>query len=763
MVALDSKGAASALILAFFGLCLAGCKGCDDDSTASQPTETNAKPAPSERVLTRLIDDLHRCDVDHRGPFVDLGATAMYGRFGFRTEPPRGIQRSEHDSSTWAEVYDRTLTLSFFVAEPRTAFVGVRALGRDSRQAYVTLDDTPLGTLSFGRGLVRTAETPVTTLPLDAGLHTVTLRFLGPSRNEHVPFAELDWVRLGFPDDETTTFGAPTIADLVTASAVVGGQPRRAVALRASSAIRCGFEVPDRAALHLSLGLEGGDEARAEVALRIDGQERVVLAETLVNSRSDATWTELNLDLSPYQGKLVTLELATPPGFRRGRVLFAEPRIVVPTIDPPVTPKARAVVVVVLDGVEPGLLPPWKGQADSALPTLSSLVLGATVVENLRAPTSFVSSTFASILTGLPPRAHAHTDLSTALPEGTSTVATVARDAAVHTAMFTGVPTTFRAFGFDAGWERFGEYPPQSGSPATAPLDDAAAWITEVTSDAPNARLLLAVHARGAHPPWDLTSREATALPPTDYAGALEPRRSAQLLAKARQRGPAKVLAPEDLERARALAGAALTQQDAALRRIIEALTGVGLWDQTLFVVMGDVSSALNLETLYGDGLPLSEPLLHTPLYVHFPGDLFGGGRIRAPVEVYDVAATTAAALDLHLDNKHLGRDLAAIAANIPDGISSARIATVDDRYASRLGDLVLNGRSGKSPSLCDLSVDPTCAFDRRSAMPLATQWLFRAVVERETTLGAPPEKRRAVMVDLDTDAALRVWGAVSD
>lgn len=742
----------------------AGCQSCGESPAPEKVDAGTPKveqALPGERVLLPLIERLAECDVDHRGKHVDLGSSAAAGRFGFVLGEPPGLENVEHDSSSWSQVFDRTVTTTFAVVEPTPVFVAMRVIGRDARQAHVTLDDQPLGTLSFTRDHIRVAETGVTSLPIDAGEHTVSVRFLGPSRDSHVPFAELDWIRLGFPDDDKGTFGAPTIPDIVTASVALGGVPHRAIALRGRSALRCGLQVPERATLKLSLGLEGGDEAPVRLLVRRDGSPPVVLHEGVVRGGPGAVWTDLELSLAEFAGTLATVELAVPNRLGKGRLLFGEPRVVVVTAPAPRIPKARAAVIVLLGGVTPQDLPPWKAAADPTLPTLSSLVLGASVFDRLRVPTTFASSVLASLLTGQRPRAHGHTDLATRLPAGTTTIATVARDAGVHTALFSGVPTTSTLFGFAEGWERYREHLPQSGQPATAPLDDAAAWVAEVTRDAPDGRLLAVVHARGGHPPWDVPPKDIASLPPANYAGALEPRRSAQLLARARQRGATKVLAPEDFERARALAGAALTGQDKALRGVIEALTAAGLWDQTLFVVLGDVSSGLDPTTLYGDGLPLSEPLLSVPLYVHFPGDLFGGARVSKPVEVYDIAATALASLGLSFGSDPRGRDLAAIASGVPLGVEQPLTATVDDRYAGRLGDLLVSGRSGKPPSLCDLGVDPTCAFDRRKSMPLATQWLFRAVSAREGA--AAGTRREPVTVDLETDAALRVWGAISD
>src|SRR5262249_15006832 len=153
------------------------------------------------------------------------------------------------------------------------------------------------------------------------------------------------------------------------------------------------------------------------------------------------------------------------------------------------------------------------------------------------------------------------------------TIAGVARDASVRTAMFTGVPPTFRAFGFGAAWERFSEHPPSSGDPATAPIDSAAAWITEVIKASTEARMLAVIHARGGHPPWDATPKETPTAAPSDYTGLIEPRRGAQLLARMRRsKRAASIITDADRQRVRALEQIGLAGQDRALGALIATL-----------------------------------------------------------------------------------------------------------------------------------------------------------------------------------------------
>jgi hypothetical protein len=752
---------------------LAGCGSCGGAPTGGDPTASTAAPAPpvaasgssdsarapAPRVVFDFVRELAGCDLEHRGLLADTGTDATVGRYGWLVGAPPGLRTVEHDGSTWARATDKKLELSFVLTEPTPIFVAARTMGHLSRSAGVYLDDQPVGTLTFGRGQIRVAQTGTTSMPVDPGLHMLTLRFAGRARGEDEGLVDLDWVRLGVPDDSPSTYGPPTLKDLVAPSAALSGVPHRSLALRSPGAVRCPLRLAEGARLKAAIGFQGAGEGDAEIRLLRDGQKPVTLHQLHVKGGDKAAWTDVDLPLDGRGSALATIELRAVEAPRGTRILLGDPAIVLPPPFPPAAPAAKAVVIVVLDGVERPDLPPWSDKPRAPLPALAELAKSATVFERHRAPTTVVSAAVASLLTGLPPRAHGLVDASARLPAAHTTVAAIARDAAVRAAMFTGVPTTFAPFGFGVAWEKFVEHAPNAGDPATAPLDDAAAWIAEIAKDQRDARLLAVVHARGAHPPWDVGPKELAQVPPVDYAGLIEPRRAAQVLAKLRRKKGPHELPQADRDRVRALAAIALAGQDRAIGALVAALRSANLWDQTLVVVTGDVAAGSSDAALFADGLDLKEPTLTLPLLVHFPGGLYAGQRASAPTELVDVTRTVLASLELAVPKDVRGRDLAELASGRASAASGPQIATIADRYAVRWGDLLLSGKVGAAPTLCDLAVDATCAFNRREAMPLATQALFRRFVAADLAERAPPDKREPATIDADLLAKLSVWG----
>jgi arylsulfatase A-like enzyme len=739
-------------------LALAGCSGCGSDGGGA---DAGPRPQPgaadSERPVISLIDQLPSCDIDHRGLLLDLGGPELAGRLSYDPEPSANIVRSEHDGATWARIYERKLTLTFLQPEVAPLFVALRAVGRDSSRVHVYLDGYLLGSLKLAHKEIRTVSTRVSSLPVDAGLHTLQLRFGGRKRAEADPYGEIDWIRIGTPDELQRTYGAPTFSDLLAPEAELGGVPHRAIGMRAPGTIRCAIRVPPHGRLRTSIGMRGSGSGSATISVWRDGGDVEVLERVDVKG-SEAVWRDVEVSLHEFAREIVTLELAVTSTTGTGRLLFGDPLLSVPQVALPTTAKARAAIVVMLDGVQRSDLPPWRDTETPHLPTLNQLARSGAVFDNHRAASTLVATAAASIVSGLSPREHALADSGARLPKSVPTIGKVARDASVRAGMFTGVPLTFETFGFASGWDKFEQYPPQGGSAASAPFDDVATFLTDdsdKSDDAP--RMLALLHARGGHPPWDITPPEAAKLPPAEYAGYLGPRRAAQFLANLD--GRQSRISEGDRERMRALYFAGLSGQDHALGELIRKLQDAGRWESTLLIVTGTVASAR--QSLFRDGLDLDEGLLEVPLYVHFPGGAPAGARSEHPTESYDVTRTALVALGLEPPAEMRGRDLASVAGGISLDTQLVRVAILDDQYSARWGDFVLKGRGGKRPRLCHFLVDPTCASDRTHRHPMVAQALFRRVAA--TALLTAKQQRPArepLIMDTDTAATLKVWGA---
>lgn len=755
-----------ALVVAALAVATAGCGAGEradpaPDGGAPGPPDGGAQKPKIERTartLPRKIDllsRLPRCEVRHRGLLFDLGSPAVDGLSQFRLAPDAGVTSIEREGATWARTAARELSLRFVLDAPESVFIGARVHGLASKAASVLVDGKGVGTLSFSRRQTRKVETPLLATPLPAGMHTVTLRFSGSSRDGAEPFAELDWIRVGFADDDPSSFAAPTLQD-IEQNVALSGVPHRALALRAPGSVRCTLGVPPDGRLRTSLGLIGAGEGEAELRVLVDGQAPTTLRTARVVGGERAAWTEAELPLTGFEGQLVTLELAATQSTRGARVVFGDPAVVGRDMRALTIPKARAVVIVVLTGVDPFRLPPWS--PDRPLPTLATLAREGVVFDRYRAPTSVTGGVLASIITGLSPTEHAFGDNQARLPDALPTLGTVVREASARTAMFTANPWTGEAFGFARGWDRYTVFSPVSPAPGTAPIDELVRFIGE-KDQSPEKGLLAVAHARGIHPPYDLSPGEFAQLPPPDYAGPLDPRRAGQVLERFRQRKKAKEKwSAADRARLSGMMDAALVATDRSLSNLIDSLRKAELWNETLLIVTADAAGALDPVTPpFPESLELSEEVLSVPLIVRFPGGALAGTRAAAPTTAADLARTALAALDVDLGAQG-GKELFSLAASGTTPVERALVARLGERYATRWGDFRLAGREGAVPTLCHVPSDPRCERDVQREMPQVTMALFRETFDAEGRREAP-RRREAARWDADTTAALNVWG----
>ncbi len=754
-------GAPLAVLLACVGLAsatlsISGCKGCSGD-TPAQPAllsgpVTLDNPVP-DRTILPLVSLVPSCDVDHRGWFLDLGTEMMLGRLGVDAATlPRTI---EHDGATWAIIDKKRVDVAITAVTSTPVFASARIEPKGARSVAFYLDDVFLGAQRLAPGPARVVTTPPTEMPIDTGAHTLSMRFTGNAKEP--PLAHVDWIRLGEPDAIEGTFVPPTLATIVD-EAALARVPHRAISLKAPGGLRCAVSVPKHGVLRTSLGVGGGGKQEVEFYARTDGHDAVKLsAESLAGAEGDG-WRDVEISLDAFAGQLIQLELRAAKGSSSGRVLFGDPEVVVPTVEPDPVAAAQVVVIVVLSGVDRSELPPYSTQTHSNFERLSQLASDATVFMDHRVPTNHASGVMASLLTGLPPSQHTLSDQGGALPPSVDTIFTRAHEASVATAFFTTVPQSFKPFGFSRDVQTWLEIPPSSGE-WKSPLTEAASWIEASLDARPAQKLLVVVHTRGGHPPWSTSGKQLDALPPNDYTGNITPRRAGEQLALIRKRKKGG-LQTADLTRVQALHELSLANEDRELGKLIDAIDAAVPDGRALIVVTSDLSSGM--KTMFSDAPPLTEESLAVPLYILMPHRAFAGRTVSAPTEMTDVPRTVLASLGVPWFRGALGQDLSQVASGLSPIAPTPSVAEGGERSIARWGTLTLALRPRGEPFLCDVALDPTCAFDRRAIMPLATDALLRgfAVAHREFAKNPPPKE---VIADIDeaTAAALRVTGAM--
>lgn len=748
-------------LTAVLAACRASAPDSAPDRAASAAPRDQGARVPSGEEDLELLSSIGSCDVNHHGLLLDLGTGAAGSRRRFALDSIPETATVDRDGATFERVGKRELVfdvwLDHALSQPS---LGMRVHGGAARMVHVLVDDLRLGAIRLPGDETRIVATPAADSTLARGRHRIVLRFTGAPRASKAVLADLDWLRLSEHDERPGAHAAPTREDIIS-NVALDRVPKKSLVLRAPSTVRCWFRPGPEARLTLAIGLWGAGSGVAEIGLLRDNEPPRVLETRKVTGGDRATWSNVSIDLTDYASSVVGLEFAAQTSTRAGRIAFGDPLIVRRKQEGHATPLARLAVLVVLASADRRRMPPWG--PTSGLRTLAELARSSVAFGGHRASTTVAAGALASLLTGLPPRAHGLEDPSTLLAPELQTLAEIVREASGQTAMFTGSPTSFSPFGFNQGWDAFEAISPAKDLPAAEPLSLAARWLDQDLDSTRKAPALVLVHARGGHPPWDVSREEAQQLKPPEYSGPIDPRRGGILIGALRQsRSRGRRLLQDDWTRLRALSDSSLARQDAALGRLVQILKRKGIWDQTLLVVTSDVAPGDPPDYPFDPMGPLTEDRLLLPLLIKFPEQALAGKESTLPSRVEDLSFTVLSMLGLKPPSAPAGVDLYASALGRAPLLSQAHSATLPNRYSTRLGQRLLRGQVGALPTLCAFDIDPACATDVFDRELIAARALWEATfaAERDARKLTPPDaSRRPVVPDPETAAALVVWG----
>lgn len=706
-----------------------------------------------------LLGELPTCEVRHRGLSIDLGSEWGSAHRSFQPGPFSDVRIAMRAGHGTGEVLSNRVDYDFWLDRETTGVrVAAQAQGGRATRLAVFVDERRLGEVRLDPDESKAFEFGTVERPLPPGRHVLTLRLSGKRPNATQVLASVDWLRVYLPDNVESRYAAPTKANVLQ-DVELSGEPRRSLAFRSQSSVRCALLPGPKARVKVDVGYWGDGEGTVAIRAHLGHQKVVNLAERKVVGGDDAKWVPLDLSLEGVGSSLVVLELEALQTTGTGRLVFGEPRLE-RTLEGRPELKAQTVVVIVGSGLARDLIPPWSDRR--GLNRLFDLSDRSVVFDGYRVTTTLVGGVIASLLTGETGARHGVTHTAARVADGVPLMSRGLREVGGRSAFFTNVPYSFPAFGFAEDWSSFDAMSPVKDLPAEEPLRRAKAWLQAELAEDPEKKRLVVVHLRGAHPPYDLTPEEAAALPPAEYSGTLEPRRAAILLRNLRERTreSQRKLGPQDWERLLAMQRRALQKQDAALGELLALLEPEELWNRSLIVFMGDVARG-DLPVIpfepYG---PLREDRASPPLMIKFPGPSGGHQRVALPVGTLDVSAAVHRALGLEVPDREPHPDLRDLAAGTAALHSFGMVAVHPPDYAFTADRYRLFGKFGETPALCEFEVDPSCQQDLQADLPFAVEWLWRMAFRGFHTQGVTrSEDTSMARVNDDTRAALTVFG----
>jgi hypothetical protein len=756
-----------------------GLFGCKNDDTmrvapntatsqSSQPLVDSPSRLPESSSLQPLsiFDLLPQCEVNQEGTVVDFGEPDTLYNSNYTVDPRGTLERDklvDRGGSSFRQITERRFVYEFWLDEPApTVRVRARVIGRNATAFSASIDGRRLGRNKLSKGEPSVVTFPKTTEPLTAGPHTLLLEAHGRATDPKDPFYDLDWLNFNLDEEPSENYSPPTRRDLI-ADQELDSIPRRSLVLRSISHLRCPLLLTGSTRLNVSLGYWGNGTGTAEIAVVEQNQPRTTLLERKVAGGVGARWIPITVDLTPYTGRVIGLELSAVRTTQGGRIAFGEPYLSRARVPSSERAKAKNVVVVLASALDRQLVPPWGPATENS--AIVELLRDAVTFHAYRPPTTVPAGVVASLLTGLSPSQHHVEDTAARLTTTNRTLGEIVKQAGGRTAMFTAVPTTFTAFGFNVGWDDYITQSPVHDLPAENPLMETARWLGQQLDQHRDSLRFALVHARGAHPPWDLTKEQAAQLSPADYGGILDARRGGITLGKLRrQTGKApRHLVDEDVERLSSFMKAAWAKQNGALSSIISTLKRKDAWDDTLFIFAGDTANAQSPALPFDPTGQLREDQLTVPLIVKFPKRLYAGRTVDRPITTADLTRTILDAFELRLPTPIDGESLLDVISGRELLTTRTLVSTLGQRYVSRTGVWLLSGELGNRPKLCQTDVDPVCVEDQFAKMPLVARalWQWTARELYKARRAGQDSQREPASIDPETAAALTVWGDV--
>ncbi len=309
----------------------------------------------------------------------------------------------------------------------------------------------------------------------------------------------------------------------------------------------------------------------------------------------------------------------------------------------PRTPTPANVLVYLIDTLRADHLGVY-GYPLATSPRIDRFAADAIVFADAQAQSSWTRPAVASLFTGLDPRRHGVHRRRDALPGELDTLAELLARAGFDTAGFVTNGNVAPAFAFDQGFGLY-RYLRESGeTPERHQLSDRLnAWAFDWLEDrADDPRpFFLYLHATDPHAPY--APREPWR---RRFAPGVDP--GLGLLPAGRETFAGRREGDDALRRgAIGLYDAEIAFNDHHFGRLLERLRALGLYDDTLIVLLSDHGEEFFDHGSWKHGKTLYGEQLHVPLIVRLPGGERGGSRVADTARQVDVLPTVLDALGI--------------------------------------------------------------------------------------------------------------------
>jgi len=424
-------------------------------------------------------------------------------------------------------------------------------------------------------------------------------------------------------------------------------ESRPAFAFSLPEALSADVMIPENARLEFGIGLKEHWAVSEEEALAYvvraggDGEQKVLFQETIALSELKKGWKSRTVDCSAFSSQRARLSFSfekigfgnTPdkasltiflscPMFFGGRIKEYE----------------GSVIFYLIDTMRADHLSCY-GYDRRTSTHMDNLAGDGVLFRSLYAQASWTGPSVATMFTSLYPSDHGFVDREDRLSDRPETLAETLSSAGYFTKGLVANGFVTAGYNFHQGFDSYMSYPgrEQAGhARAEEMVALANAWL-EKNHDK---KFFLYVHTVDPHSPYD---------PPEPFRKNFQRGFRARVTAGNEESSykHAKSLEEDDIEYIRDLYDGEIAYSDHCFGHLIKKLKALGLYDDTLIVLLSDHGEEFWEHGSWGHGKNLFQEQLHIPLIIKFPGNRGAGTVVKRRILELDIMPTLLAAFDL--------------------------------------------------------------------------------------------------------------------
>ena len=706
----------------------------------AKPRHTARPPRPRPVSQARsLVREAARAELDQGGLLVDLGSgdqhKALHGSFRV------SLGRAGRHKGASFQTFVQTTPVFWHDWDGGITAVVVRARRVGEVSTFgMSLDGKHLGTRPLTE--VWSVLTFALPEPSRPGRRKLVLEVELPAGRHNGVALDWIWFRRGE--------GSAPSTDRVGVRSF--GDPRRSLLGGRDRTFRFYMHLPRRATLSFAVGAKA--PTRFQVTVNTDG----AAAKEVFSEEHGGRWKEAKVDLSPWTGRTVRLDLSTTSG--GDTAAWAEPVVTPRARHKPVQPPSRDrtaqnLVHLVVDTARRDAYRPFAAKTRVTTPATVALARRGTTFTRAYTNANFTLPSVSSFLSGR----HFVTffgDINDRpkVPESLPLLPQYLQKQGFTTVALVANPYVSKPFGLHRGWGTLRHF--DSGKPsgsASGVYAAATAWIDAWMADPSNRsrRFYLYVHTMDPHMPYFFHKETTPRYHPKRYRGKV----GRDFAAEITDEKPVESFGftAADKRYIRALYHGEVSFNDMHLKGFLDALARHKLFKNTMVVHSNDHGEELFDHGGLGHGTTLYDEQIRAPLIIVHPHLYPAGAQRGHLVSLVDLVPTILEGLGVPpLAGTH-GRSLYRAAHQQADATTDYVFAASENRAVVLGHHKLILGRN--KPLLFDLASDPNERKNRADAEPIALRACEIALSEANAVPARRQRLHRVTAHRLKTEKAV--------